>query len=144
MKPFLLFAYNTYYPQGGYHDLVGDFATVEEAVAKGREGMDAKDTHFSGVYDSYHVIHEGKVVEFGGRDDPPGLEEEEHPLSAESFQVQTELSGFGDVNVTVVNNARGLWFKVTDLDGNKVSLSPFGREQITAAVKKEALARSIK
>jgi len=32
MKQYLLFAYAGYYPAGGWHDLCGDFDTIEDAL----------------------------------------------------------------------------------------------------------------
>jgi hypothetical protein len=40
MNRFLLFAGDHYYPLGGWDDLIGDFAALEEALAAPREGRD--------------------------------------------------------------------------------------------------------
>lgn len=44
MKKYMLFAGDTYYPSGGFFDLVGDYDTVEEAREKGAK------------YDWYQVV----------------------------------------------------------------------------------------
>lgn len=35
MSGYALFAGDVYYPQGGWHDLIGRFATKDEAIARG-------------------------------------------------------------------------------------------------------------
>lgn len=58
---FLLFAFNQYYPGGGFNDFAGAFGTLEEAVAAGR-AKGADDFH---VYD----VLSGTIAH-GSLDDP--------------------------------------------------------------------------
>lgn len=53
MKPFLLFAGDSYYPSGGWNDFVLDYDTVEEA----KEGLSGRSADWA------HVVNEiGMVV----------------------------------------------------------------------------------
>jgi len=40
MERYLLFAFSQYYPRGGFHDLVGSYATKEEALEVWGDGID--------------------------------------------------------------------------------------------------------
>jgi hypothetical protein len=61
MKPFLLFAGDSYYPSGGWGDFQGAFATREEAVAEGerrinlRSGWQQLDGPHEDARDWYNV-----------------------------------------------------------------------------------------
>lgn len=57
MKPFLVFAWDVYYPQGGYNDLVSQHDTKEEAVAAGLAAV-ASDPQYCGG----QLVHEGKIL----------------------------------------------------------------------------------
>lgn len=50
MKRFLLFAFDTYYPNGGWDDFKGSFDTVEEATTQGAKNDE------DNVLGNYHVI----------------------------------------------------------------------------------------
>lgn len=49
MKRFLLFAGNTYYARGGWHDFVGEFDSADVAVAMAEERGE-------GAYGWWHVL----------------------------------------------------------------------------------------
>lgn len=57
MHRYLLFAYSTYYPNGGWNDFKGDFATVEEAY-------NTWHSDYSDNYENYNIVDSqtGKVV----------------------------------------------------------------------------------
>lgn len=65
MKRFLLFAWYHYYPEGGCHDLIDSFDTLEEAKAQGDICMGPHDCDIpnTGLQD-YHVLdtHTGEII----------------------------------------------------------------------------------
>ncbi len=56
MKPFLLFAGDTYYPRGGWGDYIGGGDTMDEALA-----LLPPDA------DWHHVVHNEGIVKEGAR-----------------------------------------------------------------------------
>jgi hypothetical protein len=80
MKRYALFAYDTYYPRGGWNDSKGVFDTLDHAKAIG----DALDTH-----DYYHVVDlmTGTVVYKAERYYDDSVLDE-HGLSSERWREQ--------------------------------------------------------
>lgn len=52
--PFLVFAGNSYYPSGGYHDYIGTFGTVEAALLTLLKGPNA--------FDWWHIVQDNVIV----------------------------------------------------------------------------------
>lgn len=50
MHNYLVFVYDTYYPAGGWNDLVGSYETLEEAIEQA-----ARDAG-SGDWKNYHIV----------------------------------------------------------------------------------------
>lgn len=61
MKRYLLFVGEPFYPRGGWHDFRGDFDSVDDGVATGRELKDSPD-FIAGRW--WHVVDTdtGKIV----------------------------------------------------------------------------------
>ena len=55
-KPYVLFGFQHYYPQGGCHDIHGRYNTREEAEAVGNERLALTGYTDSNRWDEYHVM----------------------------------------------------------------------------------------
>ena len=63
MKRYLVFAYDQFYPSGGWNDFVGAFDTLEEAESKGRETLADNE--------AYDIVDLEKLEMISGGGRPP-------------------------------------------------------------------------
>lgn len=61
MNRYMLFAYDQYYPSGGWNDFVGYFVEFEEAESKGKELINDRTKDYFDVVDSFT----GCIVGYG-------------------------------------------------------------------------------
>lgn len=57
MKRYLLFVYEYFYPTGGWHDFVGDFDSLEDAVGR-LPALQGRGAHVVDLY------HDGELTHF--------------------------------------------------------------------------------